>query len=271
MPSDKKKCFVISPIGADGSPEREKADTTLTYLIKKALSPEFDVMRADDDTNPGAITPRIVQSILEADLVIADISGSNANVFYELAIAHGYRKPTVHIQEASERPPFDIKDMRVLSYDTTNPEKLEKAQESLKAFVASALKDPEAIETPLRTAHQFEAVRASGDVVAQTNVQVMDALEDLRAAVRSLMDRPTSSSGFRHPVTSASAIGDLPDDFDRAEYIRNLEKRAKELTREINAPSIVKLASPGAHLAPRQELDEVLQKLRMVYPSSAYL
>ncbi|WP_346622562.1 hypothetical protein [Blastococcus montanus] len=262
---------MVSPIGPEGSPEREKADTTLKYLIKKALSPDFEVLRADDDTNPGAITPRIVQSILEADLVIADITGANANVFYELAIAHGYRKPTVHIQESSERPPFDIKDMRILPYDTTNPERLEKAQESLKAFVASALKNPEAIETPLRTAHQFEAARASGDVVAQTNVQIMEALDDLRAAVRSLMSRPTGGGGFRYPLTSLSASGDLPDDFDRAEYIRNLETRAKELTREVNTPGLVKLASPGAHLAARQELDEVRQKLREVYPSSAYL
>lgn len=93
----KKKCFVISPIGADGSSERAKADTVLTYLIKKALAPDFDVLRADDDTNPGAITPRIIRSILEADLVVADISGLNANVFYELAIAHGYQIGRAHV------------------------------------------------------------------------------------------------------------------------------------------------------------------------------
>ncbi len=270
MASEKKKCFVISPIGAEGSPEREKADTVLKYLIKKALLPEFDVLRADDDTNPGAITPRIVQSILEADLVVADITGANANVFYELAIAHGYRKPTVHIQESSERPPFDIKDMRILSYDTTHPGKLEQAKDSLKAFVASALKNPEAIETPLRTAHQFEAALASGDVVAQTNVQVKEAIEDLRNEVRSIAIHP-SRGGFRHPLTSLSGIDHLPEDFDRGEYVRNLEARAKELSREIHNPALANLAAPGGFYAAQQELNEVGQKLREVYPSSAYL
>jgi hypothetical protein len=270
LASDKKKCFVISPIGTEGSPERERADTVLKYLIKKALSPEFDVIRADDDTNPGAITPRIVQSILEADLVIADITGSNANVFYELAIAHGYRKPTVHLQESSEHPPFDIKDMRILAYDTTNPGRLEKAQESLKAFVASALQNPEAIETPLRTAHQFEAARASGDVVAQTNVQVMEAIEDLRTEVRSIAIHP-SRGGFRHPLASLSGADDLPEDFDRAEYVRNLENRAKALIRETHNPTMASIASSGGYFATQEELRDVRERLREVYPSSAYI
>ncbi len=103
---EKKKCFVISPIGSDGSPARKAADQVLKHLVRKALGNEFQVLRADEDDDPGSITPRMIASILEADLIVADLSGNNPNVFYEVAVAHGFRKPTVHIQTASDRLPL---------------------------------------------------------------------------------------------------------------------------------------------------------------------
>jgi hypothetical protein len=280
----KIKCFVISPIGADGSPERTQADTVLTYLIKKALSDGYEVLRADDDTNPGAITPRIIQSIIEADLIVADISGLNPNVFYELAVAHGYHKPTVHIQDAEGRPPFDIKDMRTISYDISHPGKLEQAQRQLAAFAKSALADPASIETPLRSAQQFEAVQASGDLVAQTNVQIMEAIDELRQEVKSLSDsamlRQTidrllgelaESSKSRNPQSSKiSSNARAIEEYNGAALAHNLEMRAKELIREINTPGIITVM-PGARVAAETELQEVRDRLRSISPNSAYL
>ena len=73
MTDPTKKCVVLSPIGKDGSPERDVADKVLKHIIKKAL-PDFRVLRADDDQNPGDITPQIVARILEADRIAADFS-----------------------------------------------------------------------------------------------------------------------------------------------------------------------------------------------------
>jgi len=179
----RKKCFVLSPIGTTGSSERLAADKVLRHIVRAAL-PDFQVLRADDDNNPGAITPQIVSRILEADLIVADLSGHNPNVMYELAIAHGYQKPTVHIEQSSEKAPFDVKDMRIVFYDVTDLDSVDSAKKKLADYAAFAVKTPERVETPLSNAKEFVAVQASADPIAQSNLQVMDAIKELGTLVR---------------------------------------------------------------------------------------
>jgi hypothetical protein len=179
-----KTCFVISPIGEPGSDARRQADQALKHLIKKALDSDFTVSRGDADDNPGAITPRIISSIQSADLIVADMSGLNANVFYELAIAHGFNVPTVHIQRSADKVPFDVKDMRVVRYDLNDPDELEASQDILKKYAAYAIANPNKLETPLTSAGRFHAVDASTDPVAESNRQVLEAIEELAGSVR---------------------------------------------------------------------------------------
>jgi hypothetical protein len=83
-----KKCFVISPIGLPGSEVREQADDVLDYIIAPALKDlGIEAFRADKQMEPGLITDQMIAAILNYDLCIADLSGHNPNVFYELAIA----------------------------------------------------------------------------------------------------------------------------------------------------------------------------------------
>lgn len=187
-------CFVLSPIGEDGSPERAAADKVLKHLVRKALGDKYEVTRADGDTNPGAITSRIVSSIMEAALVVADLSGYNPNVFYELAIAHGFRKPVVHIQRAGERAAFDVKDMRTVRYDISDPDLLESAQGLLTRYAQHAVNQPETVETPLSSSLKFAELEASTDPVAESNVQVIEALKDLHTEVRRLARRPAPNN-----------------------------------------------------------------------------
>jgi hypothetical protein len=198
----KKKCFVLSPIGAEESAERKAADVVLKHLIMKALGSDFDVERADESTNPGSITPTILAGILEADLIVADLSGLNPNVFYELAMAHGYAKPTVHIQKAGEPPPFDVKDMRIVPYNTADPENLEAAQKRLLDYATFAVHNPEKVETPLTSAARFTAVQESTDPVAESNVRVTEAIAALHVDVKRALGRRlgTPSSIYKREI-----------------------------------------------------------------------
>lgn len=177
----KKKCFVISPIGAKDSPERKAADQVLRHLIRKALDKQYDVERADDSNNPGEITTAMVASILEADLIVADLTGHNPNVFYEIAMAHGYNKPTVHIQRAGDKVPFDVKDMRVIPYDMGDPDELELAQKTLREFAKFVVENPGKAETPLSNANAFNAIQESTDPAVESNVLILEAINRLRA------------------------------------------------------------------------------------------
>ena len=98
----------------------KNADEVLEYIINPVCdSFGYSVVRADKMTNSGLITKAIIEQIISADLVIADLTGSNPNVFYELAIRHSYRKPAIQIIKGDVNIPFDIANMRTISYETT--------------------------------------------------------------------------------------------------------------------------------------------------------
>jgi nucleoside 2-deoxyribosyltransferase len=167
-PPSKKTVFVISPIGEEGTEVRKAADQTLKHLVRKALpEAKYVVERADEDKHPGAITPRILSKIISADLVLADLSGYNPNVFYELAVAHGHNKPVVHLQKSDERAAFDVKDMRIVRYQLTDPDKLEQAVNDLRSQAEVALDNPGVIETPLTATGRFLALDQSADPQAE--------------------------------------------------------------------------------------------------------
>lgn len=115
---EQKRCFVISPIGLPDSEAREMADDVLDYIIAPALA-ELDIMpvRADKLAEPGKITEQMIAAILDYDFCIADLSGHNPNVFYELALAQAAERPVVILKRLGESIPFDVKDYRLLEYD----------------------------------------------------------------------------------------------------------------------------------------------------------
>lgn len=76
----------------------------------------FKVKRADDIVSQQNILKDIVRSIAKADLIIADLTSSNANVFYELGLAHALQKPVIIIAQSIEEVPFDLASYRVIQY-----------------------------------------------------------------------------------------------------------------------------------------------------------
>src|SRR3989338_8854008 len=80
---EKKICFVISPIGEDDSDTRKRSDQVLKHIITGAVEQlGYEVIRADKISEPGIITHQILQHIVDAPLVIADLTERNPNVFY---------------------------------------------------------------------------------------------------------------------------------------------------------------------------------------------
>jgi len=115
----KKVCFVIGPIGEEGDEERKHSDMVLESLIERALEGgDLEVIRADKIGDPGMISGQVIEHLLNAALVIADLSFHNPNVFYELAIRHMAGLPTVHIIRKQDQIPFDVKDFRTIHVDT---------------------------------------------------------------------------------------------------------------------------------------------------------
>jgi len=101
-----KFCFVISPIGEPESTDRRRSDGILDEVIKPGMGPpdRYHVERADHDKSPGIVTESIIGKLLDADLVVADLTGVNPNVMYELALRHATGKPVVQIMEMKDIP-----------------------------------------------------------------------------------------------------------------------------------------------------------------------
>ena len=77
-------CFVVGPIGTAGSVERKQADLLLHSVIKPVLEAAefgYTVKRADEDARPGMISDRVITDIINSELVVADLTGLNANAF----------------------------------------------------------------------------------------------------------------------------------------------------------------------------------------------
>lgn len=127
------KVFVISPIGVKGSASRKRADMALHYIIRPAVRAALgvDPKRADEDTRPGVITNHIMQDLNDADLVIANLTDLNANVMYELGLAHALSKPVIHMADHQTALPFDNNQYRTIFFDTDDPASHSAAQVDL--------------------------------------------------------------------------------------------------------------------------------------------
>jgi hypothetical protein len=151
-----KICFYISPIGDEESEHRQHVDLFLGSIVEPALE-EFGlkVVRADKIGKPGMITAQIIEHVLKAKLVIADLSYYNPNVFYELCLRHVCRLPTVQVIRRADKIPFDLDQFRTIQIDTTNVFTMVPNLQTYKAEIATqvrmALKDPDSTDNPVST------------------------------------------------------------------------------------------------------------------------
>jgi hypothetical protein len=183
-PAEKPLCFVIGPIGKAGSADRKHADFLLKGIIRPALSSEeagYVVKRADEDADPGMITDRIISDIINADLVVADLTGLNANVFYELGIRHSVPKPVIHIAKANTPLPFDNAMHRVIFVDISDWTDVEGARCRL-ADSARAIKAPDyRVSNPVTHALGNFKMRASGDPSEKLLADMVERFASLEA------------------------------------------------------------------------------------------
>lgn len=105
---DKKTCFVITPIGDNNSDIRRHIDGIIDQAIEPALGERYEIEVAHRKYEIGSINDRVIKSVVEADLVIANLTTTNPNVMYELAIRHSFGKPVIVIAEEGTKLPFDI-------------------------------------------------------------------------------------------------------------------------------------------------------------------
>lgn len=174
-------CFVVSPIGPEDSDARKIADKVLKHVIAKALSERYEVQRGDEIAKLGLIAPHVVERLLEAPLVVADLSDGNANVYYELGIRHAEDKPVIHIIADGQDAPFDVKDMDIISYNLKDLDSVDRAREKIR-LQASAIEKGAKPITPVQVAQILAQPPAGGK--EQMLQAIYNAIAGLQQEVR---------------------------------------------------------------------------------------
>ncbi len=130
-------CFVMMPFA---KPIGDYYEKIYAPAIKKAgLIP----MRADDDIfKTGKIINQIWTGITSCKVLVAELTGRNPNVFYELGLAHAKDKPVVLVCSNEDDVPFDLKHIRVIYYDIHDPFWGQKLMDKIAENILSALNDP---------------------------------------------------------------------------------------------------------------------------------
>jgi len=207
-----KFCFIISEIGKIGEEGRTDADRKREHLFKPVLQElKIEFKRADEESTPGFISTQIVKRLIDSDLVLADISTANANVFYELAIRHAVKKPVIIIKNLGQSPPFDVKDIRAIDVDMTKPEVWEPAKITLKKYIEEAISNPEKASESILSDFTF---KLKTDTKEETESEILRKIKDLQSEIRRMgkkIDenaRPSLETPFylSSPLTSTNIL-----------------------------------------------------------------
>ena len=133
-----KTCFVVSPIGETDSEKRSNADKLFKYIISPVCeSCGFEPVRVDQINDSDSITQTIIDKLLSSELVIADISGHNPNVFFEMGYRKCTDKPIIHLKKKGETIPFDVNTVRTFEYDLTDLDNVEETKKRLEQTIGT--------------------------------------------------------------------------------------------------------------------------------------
>lgn len=231
----KKSCFVACPIGEDGSAVRRRSDQVLKFIIGAALpQTEFTIVRADKMHEPGQITSQVIHKLLEDDLVVADLTDSNANVFYEVAIRQAIQKPLVLLVKRGQKIPFDLAGFRAIPYDITDLESVEAAKDALEKQARTELEKPqEQIETPISAAYQLRNLKQSTKGEALYIAHLVEDVGAVRSRVEDMDERLTRElARLVAPVSRSFAIAvDFEKSLDRILDYANFDLQSTAKTK----------------------------------------
>jgi hypothetical protein len=97
-------------------PFKEPYTTVYEDHVKPILGKHFLIQKADEIFSPGPIMEQIQKEIRSADLIIADVTEQNPNVYYEIGYAQALGKPIIFITQDISKVPFDIQHQRCIKY-----------------------------------------------------------------------------------------------------------------------------------------------------------
>lgn len=256
----KRHTFVVMPFGVKEVPKKprtevpptsvassvEASEATLKVdfneVYEKLLKPALVIagcepFRADEETSAGDIRKDMFFELVTADLVLADISILNANVFYELGIRHGIApRGVISVHAGWSDRPFDVAPDRTFKYDGTlfNPgfardqtwqTRLEGEVKRLAGVLRGAIQfDNQTVGSPVYSA--LEGIKP----VEWTDIKT-DRAKYFRALSEDWRQRVKVARKERHPGDILTLAGDMPTRLHRRQLLWQCARALVELHR----------------------------------------
>ena len=167
-------------------------------------------------------------------MVVADLTGKNPNVFYELAIRHAIRKPYVQIIQRGEEKPFDVAGVRTIEIDHHDLDSVQSAKEEIVKQISSMKKEGYLVDSPISITIDFERLKKSENPEQRQLADVLSAMADLRSGLASIEKKLEDAQNIQ-------LIGS-------PNKLRNMDKKLRELV----------LVSRHSSLDMRVTLEEIL-------------
>lgn len=198
-------CFVLMPF-------REPFSTYYDAIFDPAVrGANLDPVRGDSLFRPSPIMADVWRMIQDAKVLLAELTTKNANVFYELGLAHAIGKPVVLVAETMDDVPFDLQALRVILYDKNDPEWGKKLRDRIRSSLVETMGDSiEAVPSMYR-----KRVKSQAPVDSEINLRLdslerrMNALQDKSLAPSSARLEPHRRRLLEGRLAKAKSIDDI--------------------------------------------------------------
>ena len=169
------KCFVIIPFAK----EFNDVYATIRRAVDSAKDGLARTVRLDEVKAAGSITDDLVHELNESSICIADLTGCNPNVMWEVGYAMALRKPVIFISQDVNSLPFDLRIMRTIEYDRFSLDETleEQLEEAFRKTLDSIVVEREKVTRPLPQASVL-SVAVTGSMRASRS-QCLRRLETL--------------------------------------------------------------------------------------------
>src|SRR2546423_1370251 len=195
----KETCFTIMPFGG-------YFDSYYKDIFRPAIKAAgLDPHRADDLYRPSAIINDIWSYTKNAKIILADLTGKNPNVFYELGLAHALAKPAILVTESLDDIPFDLRGLRIIQYDKNEPDWGNILKDKIESSIKEILESPETAVLPTFLNVKTTTSKPSLTPQEKEVVQLKQDVDMLQRELRNMRDVGSS----KRLLNSAEEAEDL--------------------------------------------------------------
>lgn len=184
-----KKCFIIMPISDQDGYEKGHFNRVYKHIVQPACEKAgFVPIRADDENKTNYIVIDIIKKIIEADIVLCDLSAKNPNVLYELGLRQAFNKKSVLIKDIKTNRIFDIQGLRTIDYD--DKLRIDEVENSINSIAKSLTETFESDSNEINSLIQLLAIKPAtipnNVEISRESSLILESLYDISSRLSKL-------------------------------------------------------------------------------------